>query len=315
MKKRITIVVPTYNEELNINNLYQRVSTIMSGYEDKYNYEILFVDNCSMDKTRELIMELAAKDSKIRAIFNARNFGYVRNVFYGLTQAEGDCAILLHADLQNPPELISEFIKYWEESYKLVVGIKRSSRESKILFAIKGIYYRFMNHISDTEMIEQLTDFGLYDRSFLNVLRSLDDPVPYFKGIVSELGFSMKRLEFTQDNRANGKSFTNFFKSYDYAMLGITSYTKILRAASWFGIFFGIASVIVAIVTCLSKLFGWQNFPTGVAAICVGVFLLGAIQLFFLGMLGEYVMNINTRILHRPLVIEETRIGFPERKE
>lgn len=315
MKKLITIVVPAYNEELNVENVYRKVSDIMSEYLNRYDYEIMFVDNCSLDSTREKLRALVEKDCKVKAIFNARNFGYVRNVFYGLTQAQGDCAVLLHADLQNPPEMIRDFIKYWEQSYKVIVGIKHKSRENKILFAVKSAYYKFMNHISDTEMIEQLTDFGLYDRSFLDVLRCLDDPVPYFKGIVSELGFSMKKLEFTQEERENGKSFTNFFKSYDYAMLGITSYTKILRAASWFGIFFGIAGVIVAAVTCLSKVFGWQNFPTGVAAICVGVFLLGAVQLFFLGMLGEYVMNINTRVLNRPLVIEEERIGFTKEGE
>ena len=253
---------------------------------------------------------LIEKDKRVKAIFNARNFGYVRNVFYGLSQAEGDCAVLLHADLQNPPELIVDFVRYWEQSYKVIVGIKRKSKENKILFGIKNLYYKFMNRISDTEMIEQLTDFGLYDKSFINVLRNLDDSVPYFKGIVSELGFSMKRVEFVQEDRENGKSFTNFFKSYDYAMLGITSYTKIMRAASWFGFGLGIICVIIAIITFLSKVFGWQDFPVGTAALCVGMFFLSAIQMFFIGILGEYVMSINTRVLHRPLVIEEERINF-----
>lgn len=310
MSKLITVVVPTYNEELNVNNVYDRVTKIMNEQLGDYNYEIMFVDNCSLDSTRDKIRELAEKDSKVKAIFNARNFGYVRNVFYGLSQAQGDCAVLLHADLQNPPEMIVDFVKYWEESYKVIVGIKKKSRENKLLFAIKGMYYKFMNKISDTEMIEQLTDFGLYDKSFVQVLRQLDDPVPYFKGIVSELGFAMKKVEFVQDDRENGKSFTNFFKSYDYAMLGITSYTKIMRAASWLGFILGAACGVIAVITLLSKLLGWQNFPVGIAAICVGVFLLGAIQLFFIGILGEYVMSINTRVLHRPLVIEEERINF-----
>ena len=310
MKKVITVVVPTYNEELNIDSVYERVTNIMTKDLSNYDYEIMFVDNCSLDSTRDKIRELAKKDSKVKAIFNARNFGYVRNVFYGLSQAQGDCAVLLHADLQNPPEMITDFVKYWEESYKVIVGVKKKSRENKLLFAIKSAYYKFMNKISDTEMIEQLTDFGLYDKSFIDVLKSLDDPVPYFKGIVSELGFAMKKIEFIQNDREKGKSFTNFFKSYDYAMLGITSYTKIMRAASWFGFIMGMISVVIALVTFLSKICGWQEFPVGIAAICVGVFLLSSIQLFFIGILGEYVMSINTRVLHRPLVIEEERINF-----
>lgn len=207
-------------------------------------------------------------------------------------------------------ELIVDFVKYWEKSYKVIVGIKRRSHENKVLFAIKSLYYKFMNKISDTEMIEQLTDFGLYDKSFIEVLRNLNDPVPYFKGIVSELGFSMKKVDFIQEDRENGKSFTNFFKSYDYAMLGITSYTKIMRAASWIGFLLGIICVVIAIITFVSKILGWQDFSVGIAAICIGVFLLGSVQMFFIGILGEYVMSINTRVLHRPLVIEENELIF-----
>ncbi len=309
MKKTITVVVPTYNEELNVNNVYDRVTSMMNKYEN-YNYEILFVDNYSCDNTRFLISELAKKDKKVKAIFNARNFGYVRNVFYGVSQAQGDCAILIHADLQNPPELIDEFIKYWEEGYKVIAGVKKKSKENPLLFAMKKQYYKMMNKFSDTEMIEQLTDFGLYDKDFIQILRQLDDSVPYFKGIVSELGYKMKTIEFIQEERKNGKSFTNFFKSYDYAMLGITTYTKIMRAASWAGIILGFICIVIAIITCLAKLFAWHFYPTGTAAICVGVFFIGAVQLFFMGILGEYIMNINTRVLHRPLVIEETRLNF-----
>lgn len=310
MRKLITVVVPTYNEELNIENVYDRVSKVMRENLSGYDYEIMYVDNHSLDTTREKILRLAQKDDRVKAIFNAKNFGYVKNVFYGISQAQGDCAVLLHADLQNPPEMIVDFVHYWEDNYKVIVGVKHKSHENKLLFAIKELYYKFMNRISDTEMIEQLADFGLYDRSFIEVLKALDDPVPYFKGIVSELGFAIKTVEFIQNDRANGKSFTNFFKSYDYAMLGITSYTKIMRAASWLGSILGIICVIIAFVTLLSKICGWQNFPVGIAAICIGVFLLGAIQLFFIGILGEYVMSINTRVLHRPLVIEEQRINF-----
>lgn len=310
MKRLITIVVPTFNEELNIDNIINRVTKVMDNDLPNYEYEILFVDNYSSDNTRKIIRDYAYSNTHVKAIFNAKNFGYVRNVFYAVSQAKGDCAFLLHADMQNPPEKIPEFVKYWEEGYKLVVGVKKTSKENRLLFKVKQIYYSLMSKISDVEMIEQLTDYGLYDKSFIDILRSLDDSVPYFKGIVSELGFSMKIIEFDQEDRANGKSFTNFFKSYDYAMLGITTYTKILRAASWLGAFMGFVCIIVAIVTFLSKILGWQDFSIGIAAIIIGVFLLGAIQLFFLGMLGEYIMSINTRILSRPIVIEEERINY-----
>lgn len=310
MGKLITIVVPTYNEELNVRNVYCRITKIMNEHLSNYEYEILFVDNCSLDNTREIIRKLSAEDSHVKAIFNARNFGYVKNVFYAVSQTKGDCAFLLHADLQNPPEMLVDFVKYWEEGYKVIVGVKKSSKESKLLFAFKKAYYKFMNKISDVDMIEQLTDYGLYDRKFIDVLKNLDDPVPYFKGIVSELGYQMKIVEFIQNDRENGKSFTNFFKSYDYAMLGITTYTKIIRAASWVGVVLGIGCLVIAIITFLSKILGWQDFPTGIAAICIGTFFIGAVQMFFLGILGEYVMCINTRILHRPLVIEEERINY-----
>ena len=310
MTKLITIVVPTYNEELNVRNVCDRVTAIMKEHLSNYAYEILFVDNCSLDSTREVIRRLSDEDPHVKAIFNARNFGYVRNVFYAISQAKGDCAFLLHADLQNPPEMLVDFVKYWEEGYKVIVGVKKSSRESKLLFAFKKAYCKFMNKISDVEMIEQLTDFGLYDKGFIEVLRSLDDPVPYFKGIVSELGYQMKTVDFVQNDRENGKSFTNFFKSYDYAMLGITTYTKIIRAASWIGAILGMICLAIAIITFLSKVLGWQDFPTGIAAICIGTFFIGAVQMFFLGILGEYVMCINTRMLHRPLVIEEERIRY-----
>mgnify|MGYP001026389256 FL=1 len=310
MTKLITIVVPTYNEELNVRNVCDRVTAIMKEHLSNYAYEILFVDNCSLDSTREVIRRLSDEDPHVKAIFNARNFGYVRNVFYAISQAKGDCAFLLHADLQNPPEMLVDFVKYWEEGYKVIVGVKKSSRESKLLFAFKKAYYKFMNKISDVEMIEQLTDFGLYDKGFIEVLRSLDDPVPYFKGIVSELGYQMKTVDFVQNDRENGKSFTNFFKSYDYAMLGITTYTKIIRAASWIGAILGMICLAIAIITFLSKVLGWQDFPTGIAAICIGTFFIGAVQMFFLGILCEYVMCINTRMLHRPLVIEEERIRY-----
>lgn len=309
--KIVTIVVPTYNEEGNVIDVYERVTDIMANKIKRYNYEIMFIDNYSKDRTRELITELCEKDSHVKAIFNAKNFGYSRSLFYGLTKAEGDCAVLLHADLQNPPELIEKFIQHWEEGYKVVIGIKNKSKENKLMYFMRTCYYKLMKHISEVEQIEHFTEFELLDRSFLDVLRQIDDPMPYLRGIVSEFGFNMKRVYFVQEKRKKGKSFAGLYKSYDFAMLGITSYSKvIMRLATFIGFLASIASILVSIAIFISKLLDWNSFSTGVAAIGVGVFFLGSVQLFFIGFLGEYVLNINTRVMHRPLVIEEKRINF-----
>lgn len=315
MKKTITIVVPTYNEEQNIIEAHKQLTEVMVNDLKKYEYEILFVDNCSTDATRALIETLGEKDTHVKAIFNARNFGQMRSHFYGLQQAQGDCAILMHADLQNPPKVMIDFVKEWENGFKVVVGIKDNSKESKVMFFFRTCYYKMMKKISDVEQIEHFSDFELLDRDFLDVLRKLDDPLPYLRGIVSELGFKMSRVHYQQNKRERGKSTANLHVIYDFAMLGITSYSKsIMRIATILGFALSIICFIIALITLVMKCIYWNSFPMGMAAIGVGVFLLGGVQLFFIGFLGEYILNINVRILHRPLVIEEKRINYDANK-
>jgi glycosyltransferase involved in cell wall biosynthesis len=315
--KKISIVVPTYNEEKNIIFAYSEITSVMcaewQNISGKYDYEILFIDNCSTDSTRTLIEDLCDKDKKVKAIFNARNFGQMRSHYYGLINATGDCAILMHADLQNPPALIPDFVRKWESGYKVVIGIKETSRENPLMFLLRTCYYKAMKSISDIEQIEHFTDFELLDHSFLEVLKKLNDPIPYLRGIVSELGFNMAKIYYNQNKREHGKSTANIKVLYDFGMLGITSYSKaVVRIATIMGFIFSIISFIVGISTFIMKLIHWDSFPMGVAAVSVGVFVLGSLQLFFIGMLGEYIVNINVRVMNRPLVIEEKRINFED---
>lgn len=309
--KTITIVIPTYNEEDNVIVAYEKVVEVMKKQLSNYNYEIMFIDNDSTDSTRVYIRKLCVEDKHVKAIFNARNFGQARSHFYGIKEAQGDCGILLHADLQNPPEVIVDFVREWEKGAKVVVGIKDNSKESRVLFFLRTCYYKVMGKISDVEQIPHFSDFELLDKDFIKVLKDLHDPLPYLRGIVSELGFKMARVHYTQNKRERGKTSANIRNLYDFGMNGITSYSKdIMRLATILGFFLSGISAIIAIVTFIIKLVNWNSFDTGVAAISVGVFLLGSVQLFFIGLLGEYVLNINTRVMDRPLVIEEERINF-----
>ena len=309
--KTITVVIPTYNEEENVLLAYEEVVKVFQNSLKKYQYEILFVDNDSTDETRNIIRKLASEDKQVKAIFNARNFGQARSHFYGLTQAEGDCAILLHADLQNPPEVMVDFVKEWEKGAKVVRGIKDNSKENPILFFLRTCYYKMMKLISEVEQIQHFSDFELLDKDFIKVLRELHDPSPYLRGIVSELGFKIARVHYNQNKREHGKTKANFRTLYDFAMNGVTSYSKsILRVATIFGSFLSVISIVIAIITLIRKLLYWDTFQVGIAAIGVGVFFLGSIQLFFIGLVGEYILSINTRMLNRPLVIEEERINF-----
>ena len=311
--KTISILVPTFNEEENIPLVYSHVVSVMEEELSQYKFELVFVDNASTDESRVLIQALCNKDKRVKAIFNAKNFGYSRSHFYGLTQMTGDAVMLIHADLQNPPELIPKFVEKWEQGAKVIIGIKNKSRENGIVYFIRGIYYKLMKHMSEVEQIEHFTDFELLDQSFIQVLRDIDDPVPYLRGIVSELGFGMEKIYYTQDKREHGKSYANFFKMYDFAMLGITSYSKtMMRMATFIGGGLGGVCFLVALVTFIKKMLYWENFSIGTAATTIGVFFLGAVQLFFIGILGEYILSINSRVIKRPLVIEECRINFEE---
>lgn len=309
--KTVSVVVPTYNEEDNIPLAYETLTNLFSGKLSDYCYKILFIDNCSQDSSREKIKTLAEKDSHVQYIFNAKNFGFSRSTFYGLTQADGDCAVLLFADMQDPPEKIVEFVAEWEKGAKVVAGIKNKSKENPLMYLVRKIYYWFIDKITSISHIKQFDGFGLYDKSVIKTFRELKDSMPYLRGIVSELAPECKKVYYEQDVRKHGKSAFNFPRLYDVAMLGITSYSKTaMRIATFIGAVLAFASFVISIVTFVLKLCGIVEFSAGTAAILCGVFFLGGMQLLFLGILGEYISNINIRVMNRPLVVEEERFGF-----
>ncbi len=309
--KTITVVVPTYNEEANIQGIYDRVSKVFSEQLPGYGMQILFADNASKDNTRKLILELAQKDERVQAIFNATNFGFSKSSFYGLSQAEGDAAVLMYADMQDPPEVIPEMVKKWEDGYKIVVGIKSKSRENKLMYAVRGAYYRLISKISETEHIEQYDGFGLYDQSFVHELRALKDSLPYLRGLVAELGYERAYVEYEQEVRKKGKSSFNIMGYYDVAMLGLTSSSRaVMRMATFLGMGLSAFCVLLAIITLILKIVDWNYFDVGTAAIIVGIFFVGGVQIFFLGFLGEYIANINVRTMNHPIVVEDRRINM-----
>ena len=316
MKKRISIMVPTYNEEENVELMYQALKDMFKKDLPNYQYEILFIDNKSKDNTRKLIRNICEKDKNVKAIFNAQNFGQFNSPYYGLISTTGDCTISVAADFQDPVEMIPKFVYEWENGYKIVIGIKSKSQESKIVYLLRSFYYKLIKKFSEVEQIEHFTGFGLYDKSFIEVLRKLDDPEPYLRGIVAELGFERKEIPFTQPKRERGKSSNNWYRLYDAAMLGITSYTKIgLRIATILGFIVSFLSIVVALVYFVLKLCMWNSFQAGIAPLIIGVFFLGGLQLFFIGFLGEYILKINQRVMHRPLVVVEERLNMKSKGE
>lgn len=308
--KKLSVVIPTYNEIENIEDGYLRVKGVLESIPD-YDYEILFIDNFSIDGTRVKLRELAQRDCKVKVILNAVNVGWSRSSFYGILNASGDAVVLLSADMQEPPEVIPRFVEEYNAGNKIVIGVKSKSKENPLKYAVRKVFYKLLKKTAEIEHIEQFMGFGLYDKKFVDVLRKLDDPIPYLRGIVAELGGERKEIEYVQEERKKGKTHFNFWGMYDLAMLGITSYTKIiLRYATILGAFVGMASLIVAVVTFFLKIFNIIDYQVGIAAILVSVLFLGAMILFFIGLLGEYVLNINTRVMKRPLVIEEERLNF-----
>ncbi len=278
-----------------------------------YDYEIVFIDNDSTDTTRERLEFLCEKFGQIKAIFNAKNFGQFNSPVYGMMQTTGDCVIPVCADFQDPIEMLPKFVAEWEKGYKIVCAIKTSSKENKVMRFFRTCYYKLIKKMSKVEQIEHFTGFGLYDRSFINVLKELDDPTPFIRGIVAELGFRRKDVPYEQAQRRAGKTSNNWFSLYDAAMLSFTSYTKTgLRFATVLGAGLFVLSVIAFVVCFILKLAMWSTFPFGTSLIVIGLFLFCSMQIFFIGLLGEYVMNINTRVMNRPLVIEEKRINFEE---
>lgn len=313
--KKISILVPCYNEEENVIPLSETIIQVFNNDLSEYDYELIFIDNCSTDTTRTKIIMLCSQNKKIKAIFNSKNFGQFNSPYYGICQTTGDCTIPMCADFQDPVEMIPKFVHEWENGYKIICGIKTSSRENKIVYLLRSIYYKLIKKMSSVEQIEHFTGFGLYDKSFVDVLRNLNDPLPFIRGIVAELGPTRKDIEYEQQKRRAGKTHNNWYSLYDAAMLSFTSYTKIgLRLATFGGFICSAISILVAIIYFVLKLIYWDNFPAGIVPILIGVFLMGSIQLFFIGLIGEYIMNMNTRLMNRPLVVEEERINFNDKE-
>jgi len=308
--KRLSIVSPCYNEEENVEELYRRVQQVMAGLPT-YDYEILFIDNCSTDGTVAILRRLAAADRRVKLILNTRNFGHIRSPFHGLLQAHGDAVISIASDLQDPPELIPQFVRQWEQGYKVVMGVKTQSQENAIFYALRTLYYRTLRRLSEVELVEHFTGFGLYDRQVVDLLRRIDDPYPYFRGLVADLGFESAKIAYLQPARKRGITKNNFYTLYDMAMLGLTNHSKVpLRLATMIGFFCAFVSFLVGLVYFVYKLLHWDSFSVGLAPVVVGLFFFGSVQLFFLGIIGEYVGSIHTQVLKRPLVVERERINF-----
>ena len=305
-------MIPCYNEEANIVGITDAVVKQMEALP-QYDYEIVCIDNCSTDNTRPLLREICARNKKIKAIFNVKNFGQFNSPYYGLLQTSGDCTISICADFQDPVEMIPTFLKYWEEGYQIVCGIKTSSKENPFMYKLRTVYYKLIKRFSDVDQIEHFTGFGLYDKSFIEVLRNLNDPTPFIRGIVAELGGKRKEVPYEQPRRRAGKTHNNWYSLYDAAMLSVTSYTKAgMRLAVFVGMTLAFISLIVGLIYLILKLIYWDRFNAGQAPIIIIISLMCSVLLAFMGFLGEYISAINMRMMHRPLVIEEERINFDE---
>jgi glycosyltransferase involved in cell wall biosynthesis len=314
MKKLISVVTACYNEEENVELLYSEVKKVFEKMTD-YEYEHIFIDNASKDRTVPLLKEIARNDKNVKIIVNARNFGHIRSPFYGLLQARGDAVISLVADFQDPPSMIPDFIKKWEEGYKIVVGVKNKSEENPLLFAVRKFYYKVLQDLSEVNQIKNFTGFGLYDQRIIEILRTIDDPYPYMRGLISAIGYDVCQIEYTQPVRKRGKTKNNFYSLYDMAMLGITNNSKVpLRLAALTGFGLAVISLFIAFVYTIYKLVNWDSFSVGIAPLVIGLFFFSSVQLFFIGVIGEYVGSIQTQVMKRPLVIERERVNFNEKQ-
>lgn len=316
--KKVSILIPCYNEEDNVIPMSEAIVNLFTTQLTQYDYELVFIDNDSKDTTRPKLRKICEKNPHIKAIFNAKNFGQFNSPYYGILQTTGDCTISMVCDFQDPIELIPRYLEEWEKGYKIVIGIKTSSKENKLVYGLRTLYYKIIKKFSDVEQIEHFTGSGLYDKEFVQVLRNLKDPTPFLRGIVAELGYKRKEIPYEQPKRRAGKTHNNFFTLYDAAMLSITSYTKVgLRACTFLGMICGTISALIGLIYLILKLLFWNRFAAGMAPILIGMFFLGSLQLFFIGFIGEYISSINRRVMNRPLVVEEERINFdkPEDKK
>ena len=309
--KKVSIIIGCYNEEENVVLLSNSIVNVLKTYLSQYDYEIIFIDNDSKDNTRPLLREICARNPKIKAIFNARNFGQFNSPYYGMLQCTGDCVIKMCCDFQDPVEMIPQLVAEWEKGAKIVSCIKTASKENPVMRFLRSCYYKMIKKMSSVDQIEHFTGFGLYDKSFIDVLRNLKEPTPFLRGIVAELGYKRVNIEYTQAKRRAGKTHNNFYTLFDAAMLSFTSYTKVgLHLVTLAGMLLSALSILVAIVFVILKLIYWDRYSAGTIPMMIGLFFLNAIELLFIGFVGEYVMSINTRVMNRPLVIEEERINF-----
>lgn len=311
IKKRrfISIVTPCYNEEGNVEELHRQIKAVMD--ELPYDYEHLYIDNASQDATVAILRRMAQGDPTIKVIVNNRNFGHIRSPYHALLQASGDAVIVMVSDLQDPPPLILDFLREWQEGYKIVLGQKTGSDENQLVYRLRKTYYRLVSKLSDVELLQNVTGAGLYDREVVEVLRSLEDPYPYVRGLVSELGYPVARIPYHQPNRKSGITKNNWYSLYDMAMLGFTSHSKVpLRLAAMLGFACSILSMFAAVFYFLYKLLFWRSFAVGTAPLVIGLFFFSSVQLFFIGIIGEYIGAMHTKIMRRPLVTEKERINF-----
>lgn len=309
--KKISILIPCYNEEENVVPISKAIMEEMAKSLPQYDYEIVFIDNNSKDNTRPLLREICKQQVKVKAIFNAKNFGQFNSPYYGLMQTTGDCTILMCCDFQDPIEMIPQIVDEWEKGAKIVSCIKTKSKENPIMRFFRTIYYRIIKKMSSVDQIEHFTGFGLYDKTFIDVLRNLNDPTPFLRGIVAELGYKRVSIPYTQAKRRAGKTHNNFMTLFEAAMLSFTSYTKVgLHLVTIAGMVISVLSFCVALFYLIYKLLYWNSFAAGLAPLVAGMFFFNGLQLLFIGFVGEYVMSVNTRMMNRPLVIEEERINF-----
>ncbi len=311
--KKISIVTACYNEEENVEDVASRVHKVFDETLRNYDYEHIFIDNSSDDHTVEILREMAAADRRIKVIINSRNFGHIRSPYHGLIQADGDAVISIVADLQDPPEMIADFVKKWEEGFSIVIGIKKDSQESRFLFKTREIYYELLSRLSETEIYRGYTGFGLYDQKIIRILREIPDPYPFFRGLIAEIGFSVAKISYTQPARAAGVTKNNFFTLYDMGILGIINNSKLpLRLATLMGFVSAVGAFFAGFIYLLAKLFAWDFMQAGIAPILIGNFFLLGLMLFFIGLMGEYVGAIYTQVLARPRVFEMERINFDD---
>ena len=308
--KHISVMTPCYNEEGNINNIYQAVKEQFDKLP-QYTYEHIFIDNYSTDNSRAILKKLASEDSNVKVILNARNFGPNRSGSYGMLQGTGDALICIVCDLQDPPEMIPTFLEKWEDGYKVVMGQKTKSKENPVMFQIRKLYYKIMEYLSETEHLTNVTGYGLYDKEVLEMIKWMDDPDPYIRGLVTQLGYKWCTVEYTQQERTAGKSSYNFERYFDFAVTGMTHVSKKpLRIVTMVGMIMSVISFLIAILYLVMKLVNWNSFDMGMAPVLIGMFLIGSVQLACLGVIGEYIGAILTRVTRRPMVVEEERINF-----